>query len=223
MLEWSEILIRLFLASFLAALIGMERERKDLSAGARTHMMVGVGSCLFMIVSMYGFMDVLTVEGVKLDPSRVAAQVVSGIGFIGAGAILFLRDGVVRGLTTAAGLWTVAAIGLATGGGLYLAAVMTTVIALMILWAMDPLMKVMTERYRQAVLHIVTDSKMDNMHIIERLKEREGLDVASYTVEQRKKQFTFVVRLKNINEERELEIMELLKKHPDVKEFMWTR
>lgn len=223
MLVWSEILIRLFLAAFLAALIGMERERKDLSAGARTHMMVGVGSCLFMIVSMYGFMEVLSVEGISLDPSRVAAGVVSGIGFIGAGAILFLRDGVVRGLTTAAGLWTVAAIGLAAGGGLYFAAVVTTVVALMVLWAMDPLMKVMTEKYRQAVLHIVTDSKMDNMHIVERLREQEGLDVASYTVEQRKKQFTFVVRLKNINEAREMEIMEMLKRHPEVKEFMWTR
>ena len=201
----------------------MERERKDLSAGARTHMMVGVGSCLFMIVSMYGFVEVLSLDGVSLDPARVAAGVVSGIGFIGAGAILFLRDGVVRGLTTAAGLWTVAAIGLAAGGGLYFAAVVTTVIALMILWAMDPLMKVMTEKYRRAELHIVTDSQMDNMHIIERLKEQQRLDVSSYTMEQKKKQFKFVVRLKNLSEEREREIVDMLRNHPDVKEFMWSR
>ena len=139
MLAWSEIIIRLLLASLLGGLIGLERERKDWAAGLRTHMMVSVGSCLIMIVSAFGFADILGTEHVTLDPARVAAQVVSGIGFIGAGTILFLKQGVVRGLTTAAGLWTVAAIGLAVGGGLYLAAIATTVIALIILWALQPL------------------------------------------------------------------------------------
>ncbi len=90
-LIWSEILIRLALASLFGALVGLERERKDWAAGMRTHMMVCVGSSLIMIVSMYGFADVLGQEHVVLDPSRVAAQVVSGIGFIGAGTILFLK------------------------------------------------------------------------------------------------------------------------------------
>lgn len=133
-----EVLIRLLLASLFGALIGIERERKQWVAGLRTHMMVSVGSCLIMIVSAYGFSDVLGSENVELDPSRVAAQVISGMGFIGAGTILFLKQGVIRGLTTAASLWTVAAIGLATGGGLYFASGATTIIALIILWGLQP-------------------------------------------------------------------------------------
>ena len=93
MLSGTEIIIRLALASLFGALIGLERERKDWSAGLRTHMMVCVGSCLIMIVSAFGFTDILGTANVTLDPSRIAAQVVSGIGFIGAGAILFIKQG----------------------------------------------------------------------------------------------------------------------------------
>jgi putative Mg2+ transporter-C (MgtC) family protein len=133
-----ELITRLCLAALLGGAIGFERERLSWAAGLRTHMLVCVGSCLFMIVSAYGFMGVLEHEHVSLDPSRVAAQVVSGIGFLGAGSIL-LRGEIVRGLTTAASLWTVAAIGLAAGGGLYLAAGSATVIILIILAGIKPL------------------------------------------------------------------------------------
>src|SRR6476659_3637597 len=128
MIESKEVIIRLLLAAFFGAVIGLERERKDWAAGLRTHMMVCLGAALTMIVSAYGFNDVIGREGIVLDPSRVAAQVISGIGFIGAGTILFLRQGTIRGLTTASGLWTVAAIGLATGGGLYFAAFLATIL-----------------------------------------------------------------------------------------------
>ncbi|MEZ7953792.1 MAG: MgtC/SapB family protein, partial [Bacteroidales bacterium] len=152
MLDSSEILIRLLLASAFGALIGLERERKDWAAGLRTHMMVSVGSCLIMIVSAFGFSDILGTENVSLDPSRVASQVISGIGFIGAGTILFLKQGAIRGLTTASGLWTVAAIGLATGGGLYFAAGATTIIALIILWALKPLEQIYFRKYKPLLL-----------------------------------------------------------------------
>lgn len=138
MLPQLEIIARLGLAALLGGAIGFERERLSWAAGLRTHMLVSVGACLFMIVSSYGFMDVLSHEHVSLDPSRVAAQVVSGIGFLGAGSIL-LRGEIVRGLTTAASLWTVAAIGLAVGGGLYLAAGAATAIILFILAGIKPL------------------------------------------------------------------------------------
>ena len=91
MLAWDEILIRLITASILGAFIGLERERKTWTAGMRTHMLVCVGSCLIMIVSAFGFQDILSKENITLDPSRIAAQVVSGIGFIGAGTILFQK------------------------------------------------------------------------------------------------------------------------------------
>jgi putative Mg2+ transporter-C (MgtC) family protein len=137
MLPDLEIAVRLLVAATLGSLIGFERERLLWAAGIRTHMLVCVGACLVMIVSAYGFNDVLS-DHVVLDPSRVAAQVVSGIGFLGAGSIL-LRGSVIRGLTTAASIWTVAAIGLAIGGGLYFAGVASTLIILVILAGVKPL------------------------------------------------------------------------------------
>jgi putative Mg2+ transporter-C (MgtC) family protein len=144
--DW-ELVIRLLVAAGLGSLIGAERERLVWAAGLRTHMLVCVGSCLFMIVSAFGFSDILGTAHVILDPSRVAAQVVSGIGFLGAGSIL-LRGDVVRGLTTAASLWTVAAIGLAVGSGLYVEAAAATVVILLILAGIKPLEE-WFQRHRQ--------------------------------------------------------------------------
>jgi putative Mg2+ transporter-C (MgtC) family protein len=117
-------LAELGLAFVLSSLIGLERELRQKSAGLRTHTLVGVGAALFMLVSKYGFFDVLSDE-VLLDPSRVAAQIVSGLGFIG-GGLIFVRRDAVSGLTTAASIWLTAAIGMAAGGGLALLAVAAT-------------------------------------------------------------------------------------------------
>lgn len=133
-----EMLLRLALAAGLGSVIGIERERLQWTAGLRTHMLVCVGASLFMLVSAFGFADSLGQSHVVLDPSRVAAQVVSGIGFLGAGAILFRTDKI-KGLTTAASLWTVAAIGLAVGGGLYIPAVGGTAIIFAILAGLKPI------------------------------------------------------------------------------------
>jgi putative Mg2+ transporter-C (MgtC) family protein len=126
-LEWWDVLLRLFVAAGLTGAIGMERELRERAAGLRTHMLVGVGSALFTIVSAYGWtaFGFSTAAGVVFDPTRIAAQIVTGIGFLGAGAII--RQGLsVRGLTTAAGLWVVAAIGMAAGAGYYSAALIAT-------------------------------------------------------------------------------------------------
>jgi len=112
-----EFLIRIVLAGLLGALIGLERERRSKEAGLRTHFLVAVGSAIIMIISKYAFHDVINDE-IVLDPSRIAAQVVSGIGFLGAGMILVQRSSI-HGLTTAAGIWTTAGIGLAIGAGMY--------------------------------------------------------------------------------------------------------
>jgi putative Mg2+ transporter-C (MgtC) family protein len=148
-----EMLIRLVTAAALGSLIGFERERLLWAAGIRTHMLVCVGSCLIMIVSQYGFSSILTHQNVVLDPSRIAAQVVSGIGFLGAGAIL-ARGEIVKGLTTAASIWTVAAVGLAVGGGLYLAASASTVIILIILAGIKPLEEAYRARNQSCRLKI---------------------------------------------------------------------
>jgi putative Mg2+ transporter-C (MgtC) family protein len=113
------------LALLLSAAIGLERELRGKDAGLRTHTLVGVGSALFMLISKYGFTDVLEKQIVVLDPSRMAAQIVSGIGFLGAG-LIFVHRGSVRGLTTAASIWVTAAIGAAAGAGLPVLAAVST-------------------------------------------------------------------------------------------------
>jgi putative Mg2+ transporter-C (MgtC) family protein len=115
----------LALALVLSALIGLEREIRQKSAGLRTHTLVGVGAALFMLISKYGFTDVLEPGRVVLDPSRVAAQIVTGVGFLGAG-LIFVRRDAVRGLTTAATIWVTAAIGSASGAGLPVLAALAT-------------------------------------------------------------------------------------------------
>ncbi|HUS88808.1 MAG TPA: MgtC/SapB family protein [Desulfosporosinus sp.] len=124
-----EIALRLFLACVFGGIVGFERERNDSPAGFRTHILVSLGSALVMVLSMYGFNDF---NSVNKDPARLAAQVVSGIGFLGAGTIL--RDKTsIKGLTTAASLWVVAAIGLAAGAGFYFSALFVTTLVFLTL------------------------------------------------------------------------------------------
>ena len=123
-------ILRIFVAGLMGALIGLEREYRSKEAGYRTHFLVALGSALMMIVSQYGFNDVLEADLVRLDPSRIAAQVVSGIGFIGAGTII-LQKQIIRGLTTAAGIWATAGIGLAVGAGMYGIGIVATALVLL--------------------------------------------------------------------------------------------
>jgi putative Mg2+ transporter-C (MgtC) family protein len=157
MLSDPEMLIRLFSAAALGSLIGFERERLLWAAGIRTHMLVCVGSCLIMLVSQYGFSNILSHSNIVLDPSRIAAQVVSGIGFLGAGSII-ARGEIIKGLTTAASIWTVAAIGLAVGGGLYLAAGASTIIILLILVGIKPLEDAYRARNQSCMLQVEVDN-----------------------------------------------------------------
>ncbi len=125
-----DFIIRLSVAGLLGACIGIERELRAKEAGIRTHFLVALGSALMMIVSQHGFGDLMPVIGYgRFDPSRVAAQIVSGIGFLGAGIIIFRKE-TVQGLTTAAGLWVAAGIGMAVGGGMFVLGLSATVLAL---------------------------------------------------------------------------------------------
>ena len=139
-LSWADVLVRLLVAAVLGGAIGAERELREHDAGLRTHTLVAVGSALFTIVSAYAWTDFnfSARNGITYDPTRIAAQIVTGIGFLGAGAII--RQGLsIRGLTTAASLWVVAAIGMASGAGYYSgAAVATIVVPVSLLAAADP-------------------------------------------------------------------------------------
>ena len=131
-LGWDDTLLRLAIAAALGGVIGLERELDEKAAGLRTHMLVSVGSALFTLVSAYGFSDILgkgSASVVRLDPSRIAAQIVTGIGFLGAG-VIFRQGLTIRGLTTAASLWVVAAVGMAAGAGYWAGAVLATVIGI---------------------------------------------------------------------------------------------
>ena len=148
-LGWDEVLARLALAAALGAAIGFERELREREAGLRTHLLVCLGSGLFTIVSAYGFREFLTSGDavVRADPTRIAAQIVTGIGFLGAGAII--RQGIsVRGLTTAATLWVAAGIGMAAGAGYYSGAVIATVLTLVALGPLRLLAYPIFERMR---------------------------------------------------------------------------
>ena len=136
-MDWNYVLT-IFIAAMLGGAIGLEREYRSKEAGFRTHFLVGMGSALFMVLSMHGFDDFVGQPGVIIqrDPARMAAQVVSGIGFIGAGTIIFQKN-VVKGLTTAAGLWVTSAIGMTAGVGMYGLAAAATVMVLICLEGMN--------------------------------------------------------------------------------------
>src|ERR1700677_3324698 len=163
--DWN-LIIRLLVAAGLGSIIGADRERLAWAPGLRTHMLVCVGACLFMLVSAFGFADVLGQKNVVLDPSRIAAQVVSGIGFLGAGSIL-LPGEIVRGLTTAASLWSVAGIGLAVGGGMYTAAIGATVIIFIILAGVKPLERRFISVKQQRNIQLLAERgsvSLDSLH-----------------------------------------------------------
>jgi len=160
----------------MGAAIGFEREYHAKEAGLRTHLLVALGSCLFMILSVYGFDFMLGREHVSFDPSRIAAQVVTGIGFIGAGTIIFQKQ-VVRGLTTAAGLWVTAAIGLACGNGMYWVALIATVIVLVSLGLINLYVPYFSQKERQ-VTFLVEDYTVLT-EILESLR-KEKITVLNY-------------------------------------------
>lgn len=177
-----EILLRLMLAAILGSLVGIERERLDWAAGLRTHMLVCLGSTLFMLVSAFGFADILGTPGIGLDPSRIAAQVVSGVGFLGAGTIILRRE-VVRGLTTAASVWTVAAVGLAVGGGLYFAAISATILILVILAGIKPLERRLFPRRRAPRIALIVDRRETSLVAVMTEVEAAGLRVLQVVTE----------------------------------------
>jgi putative Mg2+ transporter-C (MgtC) family protein len=171
-------IIELFVAFGLTALIGLEREIQGKSAGLRTQTIVGTSAALILLISKYGFADVLVPGTVMVDPSRVAAQIVSGIGFLGAGLII-TRRGAVHGLTTAAAIWECAGIGMAAGAGLLLLAVMVTGMHFLIILGFAPLARRLTSRLSGTVrLHITYQDGRGAMHQILQICDRHHWQLA---------------------------------------------
>lgn len=168
--------LRIFVAGAMGIFIGLEREYRAKEAGYRTHFLVALGSSLMMIVSQYGFENVLAADLVRLDPSRIAAQVVSGIGFIGAGTII-LQKQVVRGLTTAAGIWATAGIGLAIGAGMYAIGCIATCFVLLGLEVLSFFFKSLT--LKNMILEFSTSDK-EAIKNITSVFEDQGYIIITY-------------------------------------------
>ncbi|ORM70030.1 MgtC/SapB family protein [Pantoea rwandensis] len=169
----TDMLIRIALAGILGGLIGLERQMRAKEAGLRTHILVGIGSAMFMLVSKYGFSDMLTSDHVALDPSRIAAQVVSGMGFLGAGTIIIQKQ-IVKGLTTAAGLWVTAAIGLVIGSGMYEIGIYGTVLALVVLETFRRLSHLLIGRHHTLLVHLKPKSVPLVLLVLQRENLRYG-------------------------------------------------
>nr|WP_218891104.1 MgtC/SapB family protein [Actinomycetospora corticicola] len=177
------VLLPLAIALVLSTAVGIERELAAKSAGLRTHALVGVGSAAFMLVSKYGFDDLLRIDDVSLDPSRVAAQIVSGIGFIG-GGLIFVRRDAVRGLTTAATVWLVAAVGMACGAGLPLLALAGVVAHYLVTRGFRPLARALSRSSNapRAVHVSYADGRGVLRRVLSTATER-GFAVAGVTVD----------------------------------------
>ena len=179
----TEFILRLFAAAVLGAAIGLERGYRAKEAGFRTHFLVALGSAIFMILSQFGFEQILTYSreadlNVRLDPSRIAAQVVSGIGFIGAGTIIFQRH-VVRGLTTAAGLWVTSAIGMTCGAGMYTLAVASTFLVLLCLETLNFII----QKFGTRNISITFSSpSIENVRQVLNKMRADGMTIDSYNM-----------------------------------------
>lgn len=173
--------LRLLLAMILGGLIGIEREQNNHAAGFRTHILVCIGSALTMLISMYGFSAFANQTGFTMDPARLAAGVISGIGFLGAGVILY-NGFSIKGLTTAASLWVVAAIGLAVGGGYYYGAVFTTIFSLFSLLVLNKVERKWFRRYSQHIIKVQIHDKPGQVSYVTSELEDSGFKVRDFTV-----------------------------------------
>jgi len=189
---------RLFMAALMGGLIGWERELNHSPAGFRTHILVSVGSALIMLISIYGFSDFVHLPHFTFDPSRISAQVVSGIGFLGAGTIL--RQGVtVSGLTTAASLWVVAAVGLSTGAGYYFPAVITTLIVFIGLIIRRWLDRIFWNKKTRAVLEVWTDDASRLSEMVTIIGRSKSVSIKKLRIEEDREnesKVTFTIKIK---------------------------
>lgn len=216
-------ILRLVIASLCGALIGYERAIQRKSAGVRTHIVVAFSSALFMILSKYGFADLMKISGMEYDASRIAAQIVSGISFIGAGTIL-VKKSQISGLTTAAGVWATAAIGMAIGSGLYFLGIIATAILFIVqmIFHDDTIIN-------KIIIHIRFNIQIEavNKHGILKTIEKElsanhveNVSVKILYVSDEKIIF-FVDGIINNNID-ENNIIMALRKYPDIKRISYT-
>ncbi|EPT33696.1 MgtC/SapB family protein [Phocaeicola abscessus] len=213
-----EFILRLFVAALLGSVIGLDREYRAKEAGYRTHFLVSLGSALMMIISQYGFTEVISghLDQIRYDPGRVAAQVVTGIGFIGAGTIILQRQ-IVRGLTTAAGLWATSGIGLAIGAGMYVLGISAMILTLIGLEALTFVFKNVS--MKSSVVEFIT-AKKETLNKLAKLFNSKDYVVVSYQLEEKTSATGIVYAvslvIKSKKSRKDDSIMELLQTFDDI-------
>lgn len=220
----AELLLRILVAGLLGGLVGLDRELSDQPAGLRTHILVSLGAALFTLVGAYGLEGFQADSGRALDPTRVAAQIVTGIGFLGAGAII--RQGAsIRGLTTAAGLWVTAAVGMAAGLGYWVGAVVTTLVAVLALFGLKRVERRLLQRLKPGKYEYVIQAREPFLITgATQLLDREGCRVDSVKMEEEEdgqRHLVLQVRLPPRTEPEE--IADRLRQTEGVFSVSWTR
>lgn len=218
MISDKEMFLRLLLSIILGGLIGLEREAHGRAAGLRTHILVCLGSCLIMVTSMhlYEIYKGLT----HIDPGRIAAQVVSGIGFLGAGTILRFRASV-RGLTTAASLWTVAGLGLATGSGFYKPAFISTILALVVLVLLNKLEKIWLRKDWYKFITIETDRALSPLEEVRKILSEYSVEIRDFDISSSGNKAILKMSLKLITKRYEDEILNRILRTQGVYKAKW--
>ena len=213
-----DLIIRIGVAGLLGAIIGIEREIRSKEAGLKTHFLVAVGSALIMVVSKYAFSDIVFEEHMALDPSRIAAQVVSGVGFLGAGTIIIQKQAV-KGLTTAAGLWATAGIGLAIGAGMYVVGIGAMILVLIGLEIVSRIFKVPFLFPQNITVQMCINKQEAVQQIVETLQVK-GIPILSYEVESLQQDTGVVykvgMQLKNISPEEKNAFIQYIQTLPEI-------
>ena len=179
-----EFLIKMVLATVMGVIIGFERKSRNKGAGIRTHAIVSLASALMMIVSKYGFLDVISIEGASVDISRVAAGIISGIGILGGGLIFISKQGLVRGMTTAAGIWMTVGIGMAIGARMYVLGFEGTILILFMQCLFHRKLEILKDPLRAKVMFSIGDRKEDVETVVQKLEDM-GIEVSMIKVERK--------------------------------------
>lgn len=215
--------IRIFIAAVLCGVIGFEREINKHPAGFRTHLLVGVGSCLMMLMSLYGFEEYINQnENIRFDPARIPSYVISGIGFLGAGTIL-VKNATIRGLTTAASIWVVAGIGLIVGVGMYAPAVLTTVVVLLSLIFLNKFEEAIIKKTKSHIVHLIANEDFYFSKVVNMLEEQniplKQISIKSIDNKNEDRLIQFSLELEFKNQEQKLKFLDDLIKNREVKQI----
>lgn len=208
-------ILRILLAGICGAVIGYERKNRLKEAGIRTHLIVALGAALIMIISKYGFADILGKEGIALDPSRIAAQIVTGVGFLGAGMI-FMRKNMISGLTTAAGIWATSGIGMAIGSGLYMIGIISTLIIVIVQillhgkWVHEPI---------KDEISFLIDQDKTAVIKLKQLLEENHIDIESIKVSEQAQAYLVELSVKYPDQYRSSDLLTLFQAAAFIKEI----